>query len=212
MKHANWLLTLGLAVAVGLTAPALHAASIIDEWASVKVPPAPTLKPVSVDNKTYALLVIDMVKETCNEKVRPRCVDTIASVEKLLNEARVKGLAVVYSLGTQGKDFLDKLAPKSGEPIVKSGADKFINTDLEKILKDKGITSLIIVGTMANGGVFHTASQAALRGFRVAIPVDGMSSPNSNTLYTEQYTAWHLANAPVFGGRVTLTKTDMIKF
>ena len=121
-------------------------------------------------------------------------------------------MAVVYSLGTQGNDIVDRLAPTNGEPIVKSGADKFMNTDLEKILKDKGITSLIVVGTMANGGVFHTASQAALREFKVAVPVDTMSSPNSNTLYTEQYTAWHLANAPVFGGRVTLTKTDMIKF
>ena len=95
---------------------------------------------------------------------------------------------------------------------MKSGADKFINTDLEKMLKDKGIASVIVVGTLANGGVLHTASQAALRGFKVVVPVDGMSSPNMNTLYTEQYTAWHLANAPVFGGRVTLTKVDMIKF
>jgi hypothetical protein len=42
--------------------------------------------------------------------------------------------------------------------------------------------------------------------------VDGMSSTNEKTLYTEQYMAWHLANAPVFGGRTTLTKIDMIKF
>ena len=82
MKRKNWLLTVGLAVAFGFGVPALHAASIIDEWASVKVPPAPELKPVNVDNKTYAILVIDMVKETCNEKVRPRCVDTISAVEK----------------------------------------------------------------------------------------------------------------------------------
>ena len=35
-----------------------------------------------------------------------------------------------------------------------------------------------------------------------------MSSANEKTLYTEQYTAWH---APVFAGRTTLTKIDMIK-
>ena len=212
MKRDKWLLALGLAVAVGLGASKLHAASIIDEWANVKAPPAPTLKPVTVDSKTYALLVIDMVKETCNEKERPRCVDTIVPLVKLLDEARAKGVTVIYSLGPLGKNIVEGLAPKSGEPVVKSGADKFINTDLEKILKDKGITSLIVVGTLANGGVFYTASQAALRGFNVVVPVDGMSSPNLNTLYTEQYTAWHLANAPAFGGRMTLTKIDMIKF
>ena len=197
------------AFVTALALPA-HAGNIIDDWASVKAPAAPALKPVTVDSKTDALLVIDMIKQTCN--ARPRCVETIPAVQKLLNEARAKGVTVIYSLGTQGNDFVDALAPKSGEPSVKSGADKFINTELEKMLKDKGIASVIVVGTLANGGVLHTASQAALRGFKVVVPVDGMSSPNMDTLYTEQYTAWHLANAPVFGGRVTLTKVDMIKF
>lgn len=38
---------------------ALHAAraeTIIDEWATVKAPPAPALKPVMVDRKTTAVL------------------------------------------------------------------------------------------------------------------------------------------------------------
>lgn len=167
---------------------------------------------MTVDSKSYVLLIIDMVTQTCNAKARPRCVETVPAIERLLNEARTKGMAVIYSLGTLGNEFVPALAPKTGEPLVKSSADKFINTNLEKMLKDKGIASVIVVGTMANGGVLHTASEAALRGFKVVLPVDGMSSPNADALYTEQYTAWHLANAPVFGGRVTLTKTDMIKF
>ncbi len=208
----------GLPVAVagaiawtGVVLPA-RAGDIIAEWGNVKMPPAPALKPVTVDSKTYALMIVDMVKETCNEKARPRCADSIPAVQKLLNDSRSKGMTVIYSLGTLGKDIVEPLAPRGGEPMVQSGANKFIKTDLEKILKDKGITSVIVVGTLAHGGVLHTASEAALRGFNVAVPVDGMSSPNATTLYTEQYTAWHLANAPVFGGRVTLTKTDMIKF
>ena len=200
------------AAAVAVFALPAHAGDIIDEWASVKAPAAPALKPAALDPKTFALLVIDMVNETCNAEARPRCIATIPAVEKLLNEARAKGVTVMFSLGTLGTQFVEGLAPKSGEPIVKSGADKFIHTDLEKLLKDKGITGVVVVGTLANGGVLHTAGQAALLGFKVVVPVDGMSSPNETTLYTEQYTAWHLANAPVFGGRVTLSKTDMIKF
>ena len=200
------------AVALAVFTLPTQAANIIDEWASVKAPAAPALKPVTVDSKTYALLVIDMVNETCNAKARPRCVATIPAIQKLLNDARAKGMTIIYSLGPAGNNFVEALAPKSGEPIVKSGADKFVNTELEKMLKDKGIVGVIAVGTLANGGVFHTAGAAALRGFKVVVPVDGMSSPNETTLYTEQYAAWHLANAPVFGGRVTLSKTDMIKF
>jgi nicotinamidase-related amidase len=190
-----------------------HAGNIIDDWASAKVPPAPTLKPVTVDNKTDALLVIDMVKQTCNAQARPRCVETIPAVQKLLNDARAKGMTIIYSLGPTGNtpDILEDLVPK-GEPIVKSGPDKFVNTELEKMLKDKGIAGVIVVGTLANGGVMHTASAAALRGFKVIVPVDGMSAPNLSTLYLEQYAAWHLANAPVLSGKVTLTKADMIRF
>jgi nicotinamidase-related amidase len=63
---------------------------------------------------------------------------------------------------------------------------------LEKILNDKGIKTVVIVGTAAQGAVLNTASQAAFRGLRVIIPVDGMSAENT---YFEQYTTYHLANA-----------------
>ena len=33
-----------------------------------------------------------------------------------------------------------------------------------------------------------------------------------DNLYAEQYTAWHLANAPVIASKITLTKIDMMKF
>jgi len=211
MKRAL-LAAIAAAVLAGVAALPARAGNIIDEWASVKVPPPPELKPVTVDVKTDALFIIDMVSETCNAKARPRCVATIPAIKKLLNDARAKGMRVIYALGTSGKEILPDLAPKEGEPTVKSGADKFVNTDFEKILRDKGITGMIMVGTLAYGGVLHTASQAAFRGFKVVVPVDGMSSFNESTLYTEQYTAWHLANAPGLAGKLTLTKIDMIKF
>ena len=56
------------------------------------------------------------------------------------------------------------------------GPDKFINSELEKTLKDKGIKTVIAIGTQAQTSVLHTAGAAALRGFKVVVPVDGMSS------------------------------------
>jgi nicotinamidase-related amidase len=88
-------------------------------------------------------------------------------------------------------------------------SDKFLGTDLEKILKEKGIKTVIITGTAAHGAVLLTGSEAAFRGFKVIVPVDGMSSENT---YFEQYTAYHLANAPGVGQQVTLTRIDMIKY
>ena len=65
------------AVAAALvTALALptHAANIVDEWASVKAPAAPALKPVTVDPKTTALLMLDFMKRElrqCGRAVWP---------------------------------------------------------------------------------------------------------------------------------------------
>jgi len=58
--------------------------------------------------------------------------------------------------------------------------------------------------------VLYTGSAAALRGMAVIVPVDGMSSED---LYYEQATAWLLAKGTGgIGPKVTLTRSDMIKF
>jgi nicotinamidase-related amidase len=95
-----------------------------------------------------------------------------------------------------------------GDPVVTSGPDKFMGTDLEKILKEKGIRTVIVTGTAAHGAVLYTAGGAALRGMRVVLPVDGMSAENA---YAEQYVAWHLTNAPRVSAQVILTKIDLLK-
>jgi isochorismate hydrolase len=178
--------------------------TIIDEWAVVKAPQAPELKPVSVDPKVTALLVLDIEKRSCNSERRPRC---IASVPKI---KRANGVPVVYSLTSRGtKDtILKEVTPLNGEPVVKSSVDKFYGTELEKILKEKGIKTVIIVGTAANGAVLGTAIGAAMRKLKIIVPVDGMS----DKLYSEQYVAWHLVNAPGTGRRTTLTQINMIEF
>ena len=64
-------------------------------------------------------------------------------------------------------------------------------------------------GTSANGAVLHTATGAATRGLEIIVPVDGISATYP---YEEQYSAWHLLNAPGTRRRVILTKADMINF
>ena len=63
----------GATVLVALTLSA-NAGNIVDDWASVKAPAAPTLKPVTVDPKTTALLMLDFMNQNCGQ--RPRCLDT----------------------------------------------------------------------------------------------------------------------------------------
>jgi nicotinamidase-related amidase len=201
---------LHVAAALAALVPALAGAqTIVDEWANVKAPAAPVLKPVTVDPKTTALLMLDFVAPNCNP--RPRCVASVPAAKKLLTEARSRGMTVVHATtsATKASDILPDLAPRADEPVVSSGVDKFRNTELEKILKDKGIQHVIAIGTAAHGAVMYTASGAVLRGMKAIVPVDGMSA---NDAYPEQYVAWHLANAPVIGPNVTLTKFALLQF
>jgi nicotinamidase-related amidase len=200
-----------VAVVICLLCTPTFSQTIIDEWNMVKVPPAPELKPVKIDPKVTALLLLDFNKQTCNAERRPRCIASIPKVQKLLTEARAKGVPVIYSLssGAAAADIAKELAPHPGEPVVSSGPDKFLGTDLEKILKEKGVKTVIAVGTASHGAILYTASAAALRGMQVIVPVDGMSAEN---MYAEQYVAWHLVNAPRISTLVTLTKIDLIGY
>jgi nicotinamidase-related amidase len=202
---------MGLMSALWLT-PA-EAQTVIDEWTTATLPPAPALKPAKIDPKETALLVMDFTTQTCSAQRRPRCAASVAKVQKLIADARAKGAFVIYSVavpGSTASDILKELTPASGEPVLPPlGPDKFIGSDLEKTLKDKGVKVVIAMGTQAQTSVLHTASAAALRGFRVIVPVDGMSADN---VFPELYTAWHLANAARISNQVTLTKFDLIGY
>ena len=205
-----WAACCGMAIAAVTGAAPARAGNIIEEWANVKVPPAPELKPVTVDPKTTALLLLDFIDPNCTR--RPRCMASLPAMKKLLTEARAKGATVIYSVAGQATpaDIMKDIAPAAGEPFVKASVDKFAGTDLEKILKDKGIQTVIVNGTAAHGAVLYTGSIAALKGMKVIVPVDGMSSED---LFYEQATAWLLAKGTGgIGTNVTLTKSDMIKF
>jgi nicotinamidase-related amidase len=196
------------ATVVALTLPA-QANNIVDEWAGIKAPPAPTLKPVTVDAKTTALLMLDFMNQNCGK--RPRCIASIPAVKKLLIEARAHKVAVIYSIvaNSTPADVIKDVAPQADEPHVLAGVDKFLNTDLDKLLKDRGIKTVIAVGTASNGAVLYTASAAASRGMSVIVPVDGMSAVDP---YAEYSTVFTFMNAPLVSAKTTLTKIDMIKF
>jgi nicotinamidase-related amidase len=201
------------AVATAFAAVPGRAMDITKEWATVKPPPVPELKPATVDPKTTALLILDLMKTNCG--VRPRCASTVAPVKKLLDEARAHDMMVFYTLvGTtpSPEGMVDPgLAPRAGEWVPRGGADKFIGSDLEQRLKDKGIKTVIVTGTSAQGAVVGTSNGAVQRGYKAVVPVDGMSAEDP---YNEQYAAWHLTGGgpAVLTSSVTLTRSDLIKF
>ena len=195
-----------------LTAGA-QAQTLIEEWGQAKFPPAPALKPAKIVPAETALLVMDFTRQTCTVERRKRCADSVPKVLKLVNEARGKGALIIYSVAVPNSvtaDILPELKPAPGEQVLPPlGPDKFINSDLEKTLKDKGIKTVVAMGTQAQTSVLHTGATAALKGFKVIVPVDGMSG---DEVFPELYTAWHLSTAARISARVTMTRLDMISF
>ena len=198
-----------LGATTGSTVSTAVASDIIDEWANVKTPAAPEIKAVTLDPKTTALIVGDFMNQNCAK--RPRCVAALPAVKKLLGEARAAKVTVIYSIipNSTTADIITEVAPAADEPSVQSGLDKFYKTNLEQILKDKGIQTVILVGTSTEGLIIYTGGAAATRGFNVVVPIDGMASADA---YAEQYGAWHMTHAPIVSSKVTLTRTGMIKF
>ncbi|MGD1065728.1 MAG: isochorismatase family protein [Vulcanimicrobiaceae bacterium] len=199
-----------LVASSALVALSVHPAqaTVIDDWASVKVPPPPTVQSVTVDPATTALLLLDFVKQTCSG---PRCIAVVPAVTSMLQAARAHHVMVVYSitLASTLADIVPPLAPLPGDPSVQGTPDKFLNTDLQQILTSHGIRTVIVAGVAANGAVLYTASHAAQTGFDVIVPVDAAPA---ETPYAEQLTAWNLANAPRISARVKLTTTELIQF
>ncbi|HEY3917707.1 MAG TPA: isochorismatase family protein [Stellaceae bacterium] len=204
------LAVIALSAVIGIQGTAA-AQTIIDQWSSTAVPPAPELKPARLDAKTTGLIVMDFVKQTCNEKARPSCVASLPKVKAMIAAAKAKNVAVIWTIiaGPKIDDYLPDVAPPAGTQPIVGQIDKFVGTDLEKTLKDKGITTVVLTGTSAHGAVLFTAAGAAMRGFNVVVPVDGMSAAPS---YAEQATAWMLANLPGEANKVTLTRGDMITY
>ncbi|MBC2665858.1 cysteine hydrolase [Novosphingobium flavum] len=208
-----------LAAAAGLAAFAAgagaHAApppSIYDRWQQVAMPAPPPLKPVRIVPGETALLILDMNAVNCAK--RPTCVTSVPSVKRLLGQARAHGMPVIYSAGAAGSTTPPEppaeIAWQKGEPLVRAPVDKFIGGELERILAERKVKTLLVCGTSAEGAVLHTAVSGALRGFNAVVPVDCYSSVEP---FAEVYTAWHLVNAPAAISRMaTVTRSDLVTF
>lgn len=68
--------------------------------------------------------------------------------------------------GEAGHDIIPELYPEQGEPVIdKPGKGSFYSTDLETILKAKGITTLLVCGVTTEICVNSTIREANDRGF-----------------------------------------------
>jgi biuret amidohydrolase len=97
--------------------------------------------------------------------------------------------------GEAGHDIIPELAPIPGEPVIdKPGKGAFFATDLEAILRSRGITKLIVSGVTTEVCVHTTVREANDRGFDCLVLSDCTGS------YFPQFHAAALAMIKAQGG------------
>ena len=79
--------------------------------------------------------------------------------------------------GERGHDIIDELAPKAGEVVLdKPGKGAFCQTDLELILRNRGIRTLVVCGVTTEVCVNTTVREANDRGFECVVLADCVGS------------------------------------
>ena len=148
-----------------------------------------------------AILVVDMLNEFLSEGgVMPfqRGRAIIPTLQILLSHCRDQGIPVVYIneahrpdyddvefkkrgvhciAGSWGADVIDELKPEPGDHVVgKRRYSGFYDTDLDTLLRELGVKTLIVTGCVTNICVRSTVHDAFFRGYEVIVPRDGVEA------------------------------------
>lgn len=143
-----------------------------------------------------AVLVIDMVRDfTDMEHGKVPNVDAgkiVPTIDNLVNEARAGGAVIIWVIdshrpgkpdweldnvrahcegGTLGVELAPPLEPADEDYVInKRRYSAFVGTDLDLILRDNHIDTLILTGTKTNVCIRATAQDGFEHNYRVIVP------------------------------------------
>ncbi|MEM4297688.1 MAG: isochorismatase family cysteine hydrolase [Nitrososphaerota archaeon] len=154
---------------------------------------------VRLSSSKTAVIVVDMQNDFAHPRGKlyvPQARETIPAIARLLDKARKGGSKIFYTQdwhspqdpefaiwgehaveGSWGAEIVDELKPSPDDRVLrKLRYDGFYGTSLDHLLRIEDVENLVICGTVANICVLHTAGSAALRWWKIYIPVDTISA------------------------------------
>lgn len=174
-----------------------------------------------------ALLIIDVQQALCyGEYAAFEAERVIERINLVSRKARAAGAPVVViqhesrggplDHGTDGWRLADGLDVQSTDILVrKTATDSFHNTELQSVLRARGVTRLVICGLQSEFCVDTTTRRALALGYPVALVSDAHSTLDNSVLSAAQISAHHnetLANITSFGPRVTPVSAAQVQF
>ena len=97
--------------------------------------------------------------------------------------------------GEPGHDIVPELSPLPTEPVIdKPGRGAFVHTELEAMLRARGVRNLVVCGVTTDACVSSTVREASDRGFDVAVVGDACAAVE------EGLHVWALRSVVVEGG------------
>ena len=215
MTHARTVIILSNLV-LAFFCGAAQAQPATNPMITLQMPATPEPARVTLDPKTTALIMFDYVEDIC--AVQPTCKNQmLPAMIPFMERVRKAGMVIAYGTREQNKNhWLKEVAPQPGDiQLINTAQDRFYNTELDNLLKAKGIKTLIMVGWKISGSVTYTSVAAMVREYTVVIPMDTTSagSPYETTIgfYNVLNSGnANLSNQPLKAKSVTLTRTDLL--
>ncbi|MCG2864637.1 MAG: cysteine hydrolase [Vulcanisaeta sp.] len=196
---------------------------------NVKIPEMEIKEDVILDPSKTAVVVVDMQNDFVKPNGKlyvPTAQATVPAIRKLLEKARDANVPIIYTqdwhfkndpefriwgehcvMNTWGAEIIDELKPMPDDILIrKRRYDAFFGTDLDYVLRHVvHADTLVIVGTVANICVLHTAGSAALNWYNVVVPIDGISA-------LDEFDYYAALRQVTFLYKGILTKVDSIRF
>jgi nicotinamidase-related amidase len=154
--------------------------------------------PITVIDPRAALIVIDLQQGHMEIPLAHPVEDIIERTTALTKAFRGRGLPVVlvsvagappgrtdtgsgaqHPVPAGWADLIPELDRQPGDVVlVKHARSAFTGTGLAGLLREQGVTQVVITGISTGGGVESTARDAHEQGFNVTLPVDAMTDPS----------------------------------
>lgn len=195
----------------------------------VEIPEIPIADEIRLPASETALVIVDMQNDFVKEGgtlVVDAAAGTVPHIRALLQSARAAGVHIAYTqdsamdddpefeiwpehcrIGTWGWEIIDELEPQEGELVCrKNRYDGFYGTWLEHFLgRIWQVKHVVIVGTVANICVAHTAASAGLRWYHIVLPANGISALTEfDQALTLRQVSW------LYGGHVVREVGDIV--